>query len=480
MAISTTTSEPILEDPTQDIIEQYYQDEKWLLSLIRGDAAQVRVLTQAERLAEFQDRFQTLGRFLAFAGNPQQDFRSVHIAGTSGKGSVTLMISALLRDAGQKTGDHISPYLQICNEKLRLNGEMIAPSQFSEIIDQLRSLHKAWIAKGETLRYGSAWVALTFLWFAHMKMDWGVIETGMGGRLNGTNHTPSDLAVITNVNYDHVVSLGPTLADIAWHKAGIIKPGLVAVTAETKPEILDILHEEARQKDATLYQVAYNVNASGTLTVTAPHRTYSDLDLATDGRQPGRYHYENAATSITAFDLLAHKHGFTLSDVQVQQTLADFTFPGRLEIMQDEPLVVLDGAHNPHKMAALIRTLKEQYPTHTPILIFGMLATKNASDVIAEISGYCRQFIVTEPHVYQKQARPCAEVATMLQTEISGVTTELCPDVQDALELALNLASGMVGRQQIIVVTGSVYLVGEARERWYPSRKMLEDLERRC
>jgi len=100
--------------------------------------------------------------------------------------------------------------------------------------------------------------------------------------------------------------------------------------------------------------------------------------------------------------------------------------------------------------------------------------------VIAEISGYCRQFIVTEPHVYQKQARPCAEVATMLQTEISGVTTELCPDVQDALELALNLASGMVGRQQIIVVTGSVYLVGEARERWYPSRKMLEDLERRC
>jgi len=270
-----------------------------------------------------------------------------------------------------------------------------------------------------------------------MKMDWGVIETGMGGRLNGTNHLPSDLAVITNVNYDHVVSLGPTLADIAWHKAGIIKPGQVAVTAETKPEILDILHEEARQKEATLYPVDYKINGNGTLTVTAPHNTYDEIDLAADGRQPGRYHCENAATSITAFDLLAYKHGFTLSKAQIQQTLGDFTFPGRLEIMQADPLVVLDGAHNPHKMASLIRTLKQQYPTYTPLLIFGMLATKNAGDVIAEIAGYCQQFIVTEPHVYQKQARPCTEVAEMLHAGITDVRTELCPDVQDAVSVGI-------------------------------------------
>jgi len=472
VTISTSTASS-LKNSIQDAIKQYNQDEKWLLSLIRGDAARTRALTQADRLAAFQNRFQTLGRFLDFAGNPQHDFRSVHVAGTSGKGSVTLMISALLTAAGQRTGDHISPYLQICNEKLRINGEMIAPSKFSEIIDRLRILHGAWVAKGETLRYGSAWVALTFLWFAHMEMDWGVIETGMGGRLNGTNHTPSDLAVITNVNYDHVVSLGPTLADIAWHKAGIIKPGQVAVTAETKPQILDILYEEARQKEAMLYQVAYKTDVSGILTVTAPHRTYDGIDLATDGREPGRHHCENVATSITAFDLLAHKYGFTLSNGQIQQTLADFTFPGRLEIMQTEPLIVLDGAHNPHKMASLIRTLRQQYPTHTPLLIFGMLATKDARDVIAEISGYCRQFIVTEPHVYQKKARPCAEVATMIQAEIVGATTELCSDIQDALDLAFRI----VKNQQIIIVTGSVYLVGEARERWYPRETMLEDLE---
>ncbi|MEM7535079.1 MAG: cyanophycin synthetase [Chloroflexota bacterium] len=458
-----------------DIIRQYRNDEQWLLSLIRGDAVANRSLSREARLEEFRNRFQNCGRFLDFADNPQNKFRSVHVAGTSGKGSVTLMMSALLKATGQRIGDHISPYLQICNEKLRINGEMIAPSQFSEIIGQLRDTHTAWVAQGESIRYGSAWVALTFLWFAHMQMDWGVIETGMGGRLNATNLTPSDIAIITNVDYDHMISLGPTLVDIAWHKAGIIKPGKMAVTAETKPEALQILHNEAREKEARLFEIRYEINTDGSITVDAPHRTYANIFLSSNDTKPGRYHCENAATSITAFDLIGQQYGFSLTDAQIQQALNEFTLPGRMEVMQQEPLVVLDGAHNPHKMASLIRTLKQQYPTQEPILIFGMLDTKVATDVIDQIAGYCHRFIVAEPHVYQKTARPCSEVAELIKTCIPNAMTETREDVQDALDLALENA----GSNHIIVVTGSVYLVGEARERWYPKQEILRMLERR-
>ena len=242
------------------IINDYNQARKWLMSLITDPEGQryFEEKSAEVRLAEFKEQIDRTGKFLAFTGNPQAAFNSVHIAGTSGKGSVVNMIAAILRAGGLKTGYHVSPYLQVCNEKLIVDDQMISPSEFITLVGDLNRDYTKWIAsdgKYTSLKYGEAWVALTYLWMAKCGVDWAVIETGLGGRYDPTNVLPSNLAVITNVDYDHVEVIGPSLEQIAHHKAGIIKPGKPVVTSETKPEVLAVIQREVEEKNAHLFTV---------------------------------------------------------------------------------------------------------------------------------------------------------------------------------------------------------------------------------
>lgn len=452
------------------IITEYEAAYNWILSLIRGDAKVVRKLAPESKLARYQARMDNLAAFAEFIGNPQNKFKSVHIAGTSGKGSVTVLIAALLTACGFKTGDHVSPYLQLCIEKLRINDEMIKPSAFVELVDSFRQEHDRWLAQGGKLRYGQAWVALTFWWLAREQVDWGVVETGMGGRFNGTNLLPSELAVITNVDYDHVKSIGPTLEQIAWHKSGIIKPHHeIVVTAEKKANVLEVFQEEAQKNDARLYQIQYVINDDGTFLVTTPHSVFSNVPLALQGG----FQYENAALAVTAVDILAHRHGFELSDKIVQETLNSVVFPGRVETVQTNPTIILDGAHNPHKMEALANTLRSAYPDKKLTLIVGMISTKNVTDGIEKLGSLAERIIVTEPNVYQKPAHPAGQIVHLIQQQFPNLPITALPKVQDAIDLAISTAND----DTLIVVTGSIYLIGEARERWYPKNDILMRLE---
>ncbi|MCO5182693.1 MAG: Mur ligase family protein [Anaerolineae bacterium] len=452
-------------------LADFRAQEQWLLSLIR-DPEGLRFnapRSAAEYRQRDYERIERMAAFMAFIGNPQRHLRAVQVAGTSGKGSVTTMIATLLTACGQRTADHISPYLQVCNEKLRLDGQMIAPSEFADLVREFRRLYGAWGKAGGDLHYGEAWVALTLLWFVHKNPDWAVMETGRGGRFDPTIVMPIELAVITNVDFDHVTTLGPELTDIAWHKAGIIRPNTPVITAATHPDVLTVIRREAEQKNAPLFELNFNTNSDGTLTIDAPYNLYSNLALdLSEGFQ-----VVNAALAVAAVDVLAHDFDFTLDNATIEHALSGCVVPGRLETMQASPTVIIDGAHNPHKMRALAESLRARYPDRRITTIVGMIARKEADGMIEAIRPITDRFIATQPHVFGKPGQPHEFLAERIRTVAPESTVATAPGVQAALDLALQNAQP----NDIIVVTGSIYLVGAARERWFPTAELLQNLE---
>ncbi len=460
----------------------YEQAHAWLLSLItdpKGERKRIRK-TAKQRLADFEDQLARTADFLAFLGNPQTRFKSVHVAGTSGKGSVVAMTAALLRTCDLNVGHHISPYLQVCNEKLVADSRMISPSEFVETVADFRKAYEHWQARGgrfTSLRYGEAWVALTYFWLARREVDWAVIETGMGGRYDPTNVLPSNLAVITNVDYDHVESLGPKLADIARHKAGIIKEGSTVLTAARKPQVLQIIQKEAEKQKSQLYSLGrdfdYHIaqlDKDGALiSVQAFYHHYDDIHVG----MRGVFQPENAALSIAAVDILAERFGFRFRAEDADSALKELVFPGRMEVMQERPLVMLDGAHNPAKMAALVDSLKALYPDRQLTAVVGILESKDARGMLESLSPHVSSWTVTRPHVLGKPSAAPEELRHIIQNLAPASNVQVAENVKEALDGALAQA----GVEDFILVTGSLYLVGEARELWHPRSDILRALE---
>ncbi|GIW03688.1 MAG: hypothetical protein KatS3mg059_0308 [Thermomicrobiales bacterium] len=229
----------------QALVERYHHAVARLNALI--DPEHQRSATLAEVRARAERRLARLRAFLAFLGNPHQRFPVIHVGGTSGKGSTATAIAAVLTAAGYRTGLHLSPYLQVATEKLQLNGQLIAPGAFADLVTETLAAADAWSARsGERLSYGEAWFALLATSFATEQVDMAVIEVGAGGRFDLTNVVQPVVSVITSVGLDHMDTLGPTIRDIAWHKAGIIKPGAPVVTPVRDPEALGPILDEAR------------------------------------------------------------------------------------------------------------------------------------------------------------------------------------------------------------------------------------------
>ncbi len=468
------------------VLQDYQTALDWLLGLMtdRQGSRYFENRTRRQRLDIYRRRLRRVFDFLDHAGQPQEHFRSIHIAGTSGKGSVVSLIAAILSAAGAHTGCHTSPYLEVPNEKLCLDGQMIAPSEFTALVNRLRVLVTGYRTAGrafKSIRYSDAWAALICLWFAQEKVDWAVVETGMGGRYDATNVLPSSLAVITNINYDHIAELGPALPDIAWHKAGIIKPGQPAIMglseAENPPEVLAIFRKEATRKGAPLFEygkdytyTVHQVDEHGIrLSVQTSRQAYPDLFVPLQGA----FQAPNTALAVAALDLLAQYHPLPLSPALVRSALAGHTFPGRMEVVQPKPLVLLDGAHNPHKMRALAESLKTIYPGRATTAVFGALAMKDAEGLLAELLPVVQRVIYTRPHVLGKPSFQTDGLLALTRRLAPGVQVEVIEDVQKAVDSAIHglPANGMV------VVTGSIYMVGEARERWASKTSLLRQAE---
>lgn len=462
-------------------IKQFREAEKWLWSLITDPKGEryFQEKSMDTRMQEFVEQITRMQGFLDAIGNPEKQYPSIHVAGTSGKGSVVSMLAEILSTAGFRVGYHVSPYLQVCNEKLIIDRQLISPSDFVRLVEDFRSLYHGWQSSNTTyqaLKYGEAWVALTFMWMARQKVDWAVIETGLGGRYDPTNVLPAKLAVITNIDYDHTEVLGEKLTEIAYHKAGIIKPHCLAITAETDPKALTVIKTEALIKEARLYCLGQdfnykieNLDGRSTLTVDGINNQYSGLRVA----MKGDFQLRNAALAVASLDLLAGEYGFEINQEMVQTALLNVRYGGRLEVMQEKPLVIIDGAHNHHKARTLVESLQQLYLGKKMTVVLGTLSIKDFSGIIQSLQPIAKNWVATQPAVFGKPSAASEKLAETIREVDPGAQIELADDVRAGVEAALAAA----GPEDIILVTGSLYMIGDARSMWFPTDMLLENLE---
>jgi len=425
-----------------------------------------------------EQRLDRVRRFLAFLGDPHLDYPIVHVGGTSGKGSTSTAIASILSAAGYRVGLHTSPYLQVATEKLALGDRLIGADAFAGLVDDVLDAMDRWRTRSrdDPLTYGELWVALTTRWLARERVDIAVIEVGAGGRFDLTNVVHPAVSVITSVGLDHVATLGNTLSEIAWHKAGIVKTGAPAITGVTAPEALAAIEEEVATVGTTLTRVVEGVSYRilhtdrhgarwtpiGTMARTPDQVFVTPL--------PGRFQVVNAALALAAVDALAAR-GFGVSDDALALGLRQARLPGRSETMPGgPPRVVLDGAHNPDKIVALASSLPLMVRSHRPlVVVFGALASKGAEEMLGHLLPDADAMVLTEPRVLAKSTSPPLELATMVRaSEFAGPV-----HVESSPLAALEIARTLAGPGGTVLVTGSLYLVGNVRGRWYPDAEVV-------
>jgi dihydrofolate synthase / folylpolyglutamate synthase len=391
-----------------------------------------------------------LRRFLTLLGSPQERIPVVHVTGTSGKGSTAAAIASLLSGAGLRTGLLTSPYLQVMTEKLQVNGKLVSGRELLISLEAVEAAERRWIATGNPpLAYGQLWASVALHWLASQALDVAVIEVGAGGRFDLTNIVQPVACVITSVGMDHVATLGPTLADIAWHKAGIIKPGALVVTGALPPEA-----------DAA---VAAEIADSGATWI--PHAAA----LPVSGGFVGR----NRRLALETLNAMAGI-GFIDPEAIDPSSIGDVVLPGRLETMPcSDPVVVLDGAHNPDKLRALASELEQRHHADAPgpVILFAALSAKEVAPSLAVLAPHASGFAFTEAAVLGKAAMPASRLGASIRALGFKGPVIVEPDPDAAFDHASSIARDEGAG---VVVTGSLYLLGRIRRRWFADPDIVE------
>lgn len=393
-------------------------------------------------------------------GNPHLVARSVHIAGTKGKGSTAAMISSALAASGYKTGLYTSPHLIDLRERIRVNGTLISEDELIELVRRLKPQIEA---VNERATFGKlttfeVLTALAFAYFQQKGVDFQVLEVGLGGRLDATNIVSPEVCVITHIGYDHTEVLGNTLAAIASEKAGIVKPGCVVVSSPQVEEAGRVIEAVCRERGVSLIRVGRDITCEG---------TSFDLDrqgMVVKGRLGeynlsipllGGFQLENAAAAVAALEVLAEK-GFSISADSIAEGLARVSWPGRLQVLRRHPLLVVDGAHNPDSAWTLAQSLKQYFKFDRATLVIGTSLDKDIDGVVSELFPIFDRVIVT------RSRHPRSMETALLRDEFArhGVEAEITGDVASALLRAVDL----IGEHDLICVSGSLFVVAEAIE----------------
>jgi dihydrofolate synthase / folylpolyglutamate synthase len=395
------------------------------------------------------DRIRTV---LEALDNPQRSFRTVHVAGTNGKGSTCALIESALRHAGVRTGLYVSPHLVEPTERVQICGEPVSRDDFSAAFDEVHGACERLQSLGAIdmhTTYFETMTAMGFLLFRARGVDTGVVEVGMGGRLDATNVVDPELAVITPVDFDHEKYLGGTIPQIAAEKAGIIKPSRPVVFARQHSEALEVLETKARQESAPVVRATdwriecLQVDGWGSRFRAAGHQT-----VEVECPLIGVHQVENARTAITALDRLG------LNAAHIAEGIRRTRWPGRLERVEAAPDLFLDGAHNPAGARALAEYLRHFHKGRRIIMVFAAMQDKDLHALGGLLFPHASELIFTAPHNQPRAFAPEAIRA------ITGRADARC--AEGPLE-ALAMARGLARVEDMILVTGSLYLVGEIR-----------------
>ncbi|HWV36508.1 MAG TPA: folylpolyglutamate synthase/dihydrofolate synthase family protein [Thermomicrobiales bacterium] len=385
-------------------------------------------------------------------GNPERDYRIVHIAGSKGKGSTTVTVDALLRAAGHRTGRFISPHLHSYRERIVVQDRPISEEDFAALTADALAATEALEHDAPELGDVTAWelsTAMALCWYARAGCEIAVIEVGMGGTLDATNVVDPEIAIITRLDYEHSAVLGDTLTEIAGNKAGIIKPGKPVVTTDQPAEALAVIEARARETGSRLILAGRDFTVTGTdldFTFTSGSESISGLHTAL----AGRHQVENTALAIAAVRTITD-----ISADQIRQGLAAVVHPGRFEEVRIDAgrTVVIDGAHSPVAARALVRALQDRYPGQQAAFVIGMLQDKDVSSFTATLEPLAAHWYLAPP------ASPRALATETLIPILAGSSTP----VDSAPSVADSLAAAMAAPHPLIVVTGSLTTVADAR-----------------
>jgi dihydrofolate synthase/folylpolyglutamate synthase len=410
---------------------------------------------------------------LRHLGNPHAGLRAVHIAGSNGKGSTAAFLTSILRQAGYRVGLYTSPHLIDFAERIQVNGVPISEDRVVRLTDRIRevvgdmeksgelwpdssisSLPADFDPKKATLTFFEFTTAMAFVHFREERVDLAVLETGMGGRLDATNVIDPLLALISPISLEHQQYLGKTLLQVAGEKAGIIKPGRPLFTTARQPRVVALLQEKCREVQAPFYAHGRDFRGRKTgprlMDFRGRHNRWKGLRLGL----AGSHQVLNASLSLAAAEMLLEM-GFPLKEEHLRNGLAETKWPGRLERVGGSPPILLDGAHNPGGTRVLKQALEEEFPRRRLILVLGIMADKEIPKMMPNLVPLADLLILTRPHMER------AASLELLRKHVSPwekPTLEIA-DVGGALEKAM----GEAGREDLVVVTGSLYTVGEAR-----------------
>ncbi|MDK2821000.1 MAG: dihydrofolate synthase / folylpolyglutamate synthase [Clostridia bacterium] len=395
-------------------------------------------------------------------GSPHEKLRFIHIGGTNGKGSVSVMVANILKEAGYRVGLFTSPHLYSYCERISINGNPISKERFAELLTWFKPILKS--MEAEDFEHPTEFEVLTAValkFFADEKVDLAVLEVGLGGAIDSTNVINSSLvSVITNVGMDHLQYLGDNITAVANIKAGIIKENGFVVTAARHPDALSVISRKCKDKEATLYCVGRDITFKereaslngGIFDLQGLLGFYKGLKITL----LGRHQLENAAVAVTVIETLKRHYSIKITEYDLRRGLEKAFWPARLEIMNKDPMVVIDGAHNIDGAISLRKNLEEIFSYRHLILVFGMLADKEREKVVDELAPLATVAIVTKPN--NPRSGQWQSVAELVRKHVSSV--EVIESISEAVKRALAIASPC----DLICVTGSLYMVAEARQ----------------
>jgi len=373
---------------------------------------------------------------------------SILVGGTNGKGSIASMITAILEKAGFRVGLYTSPHLVDVRERIRVNGQMISPKEINACLAEIRA------ADDPGLTYFECLTAAAFLHFRKQHVDLVVLEVGMGGRLDATNIVSPILSIISNITLEHTNFLGKRLQEIAIEKAGIIREKGLCLTAATQKTVRETLRKRCRECGATLLELGIDFRVRRRGDGSFSYRG-NDLKLRhVKTALPGLHQVKNAALAIAAIGELTGR-GYPVTEKDIIGGLASVRWPGRLETVRTRPMVILDGAHNPAATAVLCASLRKFYSWRRLIVVFGVLDDKKYGDMIKMLCSLADEVIITRP----KTERAVSPGILLPVVKRYGMTAEVIENPAHALGKAMNAADP----DDLICVTGSLYLVGEIR-----------------
>lgn len=383
--------------------------------------------------------------------DPQKELKFIHIAGTNGKGSTAAMLSSILEEAGYRVGLYTSPFINRFNERMQVNHQPIPDEELAALTEYVRP-HADAMADSPT--EFELITALAMVWFARQKCDIVVLEVGMGGELDSTNIIDvPEAAVIAAMGLDHVKELGPTMADIARAKAGIIKEGGRVVSYGGNPEADEVIAAVCRARNASLCQPDFSAIVPGDFSLegqTFSYKGWRGLRIPL----VGAYQMNNAAVVLETVEVLRQR-GWSVSDEAVRQGLADTRWPARFEVLRRDPVFIVDGGHNPHGIRATAESLSRLFPGRKITFVTGVMADKDVEHILGLIVPLAEQFFTVRPD--NPRAMDAGELARRI--EAMGAKATACASVQDGVDRAIQ-AEGPHG---VACALGSLYMSGEVR-----------------